>query len=860
MLAHESYLLKNVKPNNVFTSMVRLLKRATWFALLLMVSKTYAVETETYVSFHQKEGAYPLSRPNVKTILISSEDEWPGVIRAVKNFQHDLESVSGNTVLWNNQLPATTTEAVVIAGTIGHSDIIDQLIENNKIDVRNIRGKWESSLLQLVENPVEGIERAYVIAGSDKRGTIYGIYTLSAQIGVSPWYWWADVPIQPHEEIYLLPGRHVIKEPAVKYRGIFLNDEAPALTGWANEKFGGLNHRFYEKVFDLILRLKGNYLWPAMWGKAFNDDDQLNPVLADEYGVVMGTSHHEPMQRAQQEWKRYGEGVWDYQSNRQVLQKFWEDGVRNMGNHESIVTIGMRGDGDEPMSEESNIQLLEQIVRDQRQIIQKITKKPAEKTPQLWALYKEVQDYYDKGMRVPDDVTLLLCDDNWGNIRKLPSLSDKKRSGGYGIYYHFDYVGGPRNSKWINVSQIQRVWEQMNLAYQYGVDRVWIVNVGDLKPMEYPISFFLDMAWDPNRFNPSNLLQHTEEWCVQQFGVKYAKEAARLINTYTKYNHRVTPELLDENTYSLEHYSEFERVTNDYRDLLVDAMRLYYILPEELRDAFDELVLFPINACANLYEMYFAVAKNKYFAERNDEVANYWADQVKACFERDSVLTVHYNEDIAKGKWSHMMDQVRIGYSSWNDPPKSIMPLVSYVNTAQKAQRKIFAESDGYVSMEAAHYAHIGEDGNVSWITIPDLGKTLSGVTTTPVTASPNAQTYLEYQVDLYSTGKAKVIVLTSPTLNFNANKGLRYAVSFDGGEEKIVNINGHYRGELGEWQAKRIIETATDHVIDITGVHTLRIRPLDPGIVFQKIMLDMGGLKPAYLGAPESEMVKSDK
>lgn len=333
-----------------------------------------------------------------------------------------------------------------------------------------------------------------------------------------------------------------------------------------------------------------------------------------------------------------------------------------------------------------------------------------------------------------------------------------------------------------------------------------------------------------------------------------------MINAYTKYSHRVTPELLDENTYSLAYYNEFERVTNDYRNLLVDAMRLYYILPLESRDAFDELVLFPINACANLYEMYFAVAKNKYFAERNDEKANYWANQVKACFERDSVLTVHYNEDIAKGKWSHMMDQVRIGYSSWNDPPKSIMPLVAYVDESQEIQPKVFLEADGYVSMEAPNYTYASEGGKVSWVTIPDLGKTLSGVTTMPVTLHPNEQTYLEYQVDLRTMGKAKVIVLTSPTLNFNANKGLRYAISLDGGEEKVVNINGHYRGELGEWQAKRIIETTTDHVIDTAGLHTIRIRPLDPGIVFQKMMLDMGGLKPTYLGAPESERIVRDK
>lgn len=835
--------------------MMSLLKRMALLILLLTNGSAHAMQAEAFVSFHQTGGAYPLSRPGIETALVSSENEWAGVTRALKDFQQDLKSVSGNAVTWSKQWPTKDGDIVVIAGTIGHSTIIDELVESKIIDVADIEGKWESTLLQLVENPVEGIERAYVIAGSDKRGTIYGIYTLSAQIGVSPWYWWADVPIQQHSAIYLLPGRHVLNEPAVKYRGIFLNDEAPALTGWANEKFGGLNHRFYEKVFELILRLKGNYMWPAMWGKAFNDDDKQNPVLADLYGVVIGTSHHEPMQRAQEEWKRYGKGTWDYQHNAEVLRQFWRDGIRNMGNQESVVTIGMRGDGDEPMSEESNIELLERIVRDQRQIIQEVTGKPVAETPQLWALYKEVQDYYDKGMRVPEDVTLLLCDDNWGNIRKLPNLEDKTRKGGYGIYYHFDYVGGPRNSKWINVTQIQRVWEQMNLAYQYGVNRVWIVNVGDLKPMEYPISFFLDMAWDPHRFNASNLLKHTEHWCTQQFGTAYAKEAARLINTYTKYNHRVTPELLNEDTYSLMNYNEFERVTNDYRSLLIDAMRLYNVLPKESKDAFDELVLFPINACSNLYEMYYAVAKNQYHASRNEEEANYWADRAKACFERDSSLTVHYNEDIAAGKWAHMMDQVRIGYSSWNEPPKSTMPDISYI-TLNESQR-IFAEADGYIAIEAEHYDNASAEGGVSWITIPDLGKTLSGVTTTPVIAVPNEQTYLEYKVNLQTTGKAKLIMLTSPTLNFNANKGLRYAVSIDGGKEELVNINGHYRGELGEWQAKRIIETVTDHTIDAAGLHTIRIRPLESGIVFQKIMLDLGGLKPSYLGAPESEVVR---
>lgn len=816
-----------------------------------------SVDIPAYIDFTEQPGYLPLVKGGNAIPIIGGGNEDDAVVRAIDQLRQDFEKVTGVEPIVTPDHVSAGSKTLLLIGTLGRNPLIDQLVKQKKLDVSAIRGQWEASLTQTIDNPLPGVEKALLIVGSDRRGTIYGIYELSKQMGVSPWYWWADVPIQRHSAVYARSIK-TISQPKVKYRGIFLNDEAPALSGWAKEKFGGFNHEFYEHVFELILRLKGNYLWPAMWGSAFYDDDPENAIWADRMGIVMGTSHHEPLTRAHDEWRRYGKGPWDYQQNAENLRDFWRSGIRRMGARESVVTIGMRGDGDEPMSEESNIQLLEQIVNDQRKIIADETGKVAKETPQLWALYKEVQDYYDKGMRVPDDVTLLLCDDNWGNIRKLPDPAAKKRSGGYGIYYHFDYVGGPRNSKWINVSQVQRVWEQMNLAYQYGVDQIWIVNVGDLKPMEYPISFFLDMAWNPNQFNASNLLQHTESWCAQQFGEQYAKESARLINTYTKYNHRITPELLDENTYSLENYGEFERVVEDYRNLLIDAMRLYYILPQQYRYAFDELVLFPINACSNLYEMYYAVAKNRFFANKNNERANYWADQVKRCFERDSILTVHYNKDIANGKWSHMMDQIRIGYKIWQEPHKSTMPDVSYLPMT-KPKHKIFIEADGYVSMEAENYHIASGSDKVAWTIIPDLGKTLSGVTTAPVTNTPNEQVHLEYKIDLRATGKAKLIVLTSPTLNFNANKGLRYAVSMDGGAEQEVNINGHYRGELGEWQAKRIIETATTHLIEKAGLHTIRIRPLEPGIVFQKIILDVGGLKPSYLGPPQSEYKRDD-
>ncbi len=431
---------------------------------------------------------------------------------------------------------------------------------------------------------------------------------------MSPWYWWADVPVRQHAALFVLPGRHAAGPPAVKYRGIFLNDEAPALSGWARATFGGFNHRFYEKVFELILRLRGNYLWPAMWGNAFNDDDTLDAPLADEYGIVMGTSHHEPMLRAQEEWRRHGTGPWNYQTNAAVLRDVLAAGhPATWIPTRASSRIGMRGDGDVPMSDSANIGLLEQIVADQRRIIAEVTGKPASETPQVWALYKEVQDYYDRGMRVPDDVTLLLSDDNWGNIRRLPAAGAAPRAGGYGLYYHFDYVGGPRNYKWINTNAIPRVWEQMHLAYAYGVNRIWIVNVGDLKPMEFPIQFFLDYAWDPGRWTGERTCRTTPgSWAAQQFGPEHAAAIAggagglRPLQRPPQARAALALDLLTR---------RLPRVGDRHRRVPPSPARprtrIRAELPAADRDAYYELVLHPVLALGNLYDLYATVARNR---------------------------------------------------------------------------------------------------------------------------------------------------------------------------------------------------------------------------------------------------------
>ncbi|WP_300699586.1 glycosyl hydrolase 115 family protein [Bacteroides sp.] len=783
-------------------------------------------------------------------ILVDKQED-KGVLRAVDNLQTDALKVTGIKPELTN---APTGKRILIIGSLDNSSWIKQLVQSGKINADDLQGKNEKYIICTVKQPLAGVDEAVVIAGSDKRGTIYGVYELSTQIGISPWYYWADVPVDQRDAIFIRAGTYTDGEPAVKYRGIFLNDEWPSLGNWATQTFGGFNSKFYEKLFELVLRLKGNFMWPAMWNSAFYDDDPLNGPLANEMGIVMGTSHHEPLGLAQQDWKRRGTGVWDYKKNGATLRDFWQKGMERCKDWEAVITVGMRGDGDEPMSESANISLLQNIVKDQRAIIAKATGKKASETPQVWALYKEVQEYYDKGMRVPDDVTLLLCDDNWGNVRKLPDLNARPRKGGYGMYYHFDYVGAPRNSKWINITQIQRTWEQMTLTYEYGVRQLWVVNVGDFKPMEYPITFFLDMAWNPHQFNENNLFQHVENFCKQQFGSKYAKEAARLMDTYTKYNRRVTPELLNDKTYSLENYNEWQQVRDDYSALALDALKLYYLMPENRRDAFDQLVLFPIQACSNLYDMYYALAMNRNLARNNDPKANQWAGKVRECFERDSVLTYHYNHIIRGGKWNHMMDQTHIGYTSWNDPKYNSMPEVSVIPETRMASAPyLFKEKEGYISIEAEHYTRSSNGTSAKWITIPNLGRTLSAVTTSPCTVTPDNGMYLEYDFEAEYCGETSVLVRFSSTLNFNNNRGLRYAVSLDGGEEQIVNINGDYRGDLGKWQAEHVIDTQTKHALEKNGKHTLRIRPLDPALVIQKIMIDFGGLKPSFLGAPET-------
>ncbi len=831
--------------------------------LVLLLCAVIAKGADNFISFSKGDaGAFAIVDNGKPLPVYVDRGADEAVSIAAKSLAADFGRVTGTDAAI---MPSPAGKCIIV-GTLG-TPIIDSLVKEKRIDGKELKGKREKYLLQVIDNPVDGVGKALVIAGSDRRGAVYGIYELSRQMGVSPWYWWADVPVTPRDEVYVLPGVYTDGEPAVEYRGIFLNDEAPCLTGWVKNHYGTDygDHRFYADVFELLLRLKANYMWPAMWGWAFYADDPENSVTADRMGIIMGTSHHEPMGRNHQEYARNRSkyGAWNYNTNSENLDRFFADGIKRLKDTEDIVTIGMRGDGDEAMGDATDIKLMERIVANQRKIIARETGKKAKERPQLWALYKEVLDYYDGGMRVPDDVIMLLCDDNWGNVRRLPDAEERKHPGGWGMYYHVDYVGAPRNTKWINVTPIQGMWEQLSLTYDYGVDRLWILNVGDLKPMEYPISLFLDMAWNPRAVTLETLPDHTREFCRMQFGDKHADEAARILNLYSKYNGRVTPEMLDASTYNLA-TGEWKQVADDYARLEAEALRLYLEIEPEQRDAYRQLILFPVQAMSNLYEMYYSQAMNHNLYAQGDPQADRFADNVERCFVRDAELCRQYNEEIAGGKWRGMMTQKHIGYTIWNDNfPADKLPEVKRVEPGMKAGGYTFADDGkGYVAIEAEHFNSAADAPDTHWTVIPDMGRTLSGIAAMPYTSDPSGAS-LSYRMQLPdSVGKVKVTVVVKSTLAFKNRDGHRYTVGFDGVSPVTVNFNGNLN-EAPEniydvfypTVARRVVEKTIDLDVtrDAAGYSTLTVAPLDPGVVFEKIVVDFGGYTPSYLHGTES-------
>lgn len=655
------------------------------------------------------------------------QSAFPGVIRVTEKVAHDVELVSGKKpqILVEKEIPETLESSgedwTIIAATKGKSSFLKKLEEAGSAELKELEQKRECYAWIFPEIKNRTKSNLLVIAGSDKRGTIYGLFHLSEMLGVSPFVDWCGLMPPKQEKIELREDMACIsKEPSVRYRGFFINDEWPAFGNWCNHNFGGFNAA-YDHVFELLLRLKGNYLWPAMWSARFADDgpDLLNAELADEYGIIMGMSHHEPCLRQGEEYKYlrgknsvYGD-AWNFRTNREGITKFWEDGLKRSGKFENVITVGMRGEADTAImgknaTLEDNIQLLRDVLKTQKKLIQERVNPDLTKVPRMIALYKEVEEFFygnekTKGLMGAEeleDVILMLCDDNYGNLRTLPTEEMRKHAGGYGMYYHLDYHGWPVSYEWINSSYLPKIWEQMSMAYDFGVRELWMVNVGDIATQEFPLSFFLDMAYDFDRWGSRALnctQEYTRKWVRQQFGSveeETQDTIADILEQYTKIIHRRRPEALNPETYHPVQEKESSRIFEEEEQLLKKLQDVYETIektnPQNL-SAFIALVYYPAFGTMNLVKMQILAGWNHYYANLGAVCANDYGDEVERCMEQDRKAVEMYHQ-MDQGRWYGMGMSQHIGFTHWNED-ECRNPVVMRVIPLKK--RSILVAADG---------------------------------------------------------------------------------------------------------------------------------------------------------------------
>ena len=836
------------------------MKRIIFGICVMLMTMTATAQTDKFC----------IAKDGKATTIVVDENDWKGVLRAANDLSDDVRKVTGVSsamrLIDNGQL---TIDNSIIVGTIGKSKLVDRLIKQKKIDVKKIKGHWEGYCIDVVDGNL-------VIAGCDKRGTIYGIYEISKRIGVSPWYWMADAPIVHQDELYYDEGR-ICDWPAVKYRGIFINDEWPSFGTWCTKHFGGINSKAYEKVFELLLRLKANYFWPAMWGTNFNEDDPESPRLADEMGIVMGTSHHEPMMRSHREYLQRKEqvGPWDYATNKERVDQFFREGMERNKAYDNLVTIGMRGDGDVAMGkgdDQENMRTLHNVIDGQRKIIKDIYGR-ADAVPQLWAIFTEVQRYYDAGFTVPDDVTLLFCDNNWGYIRRKGTEKERKRKGGLGLYYHIDMNGGPWNDRWINTTTVPKLREQLNLAYKSGIDRIWIINVGDLKPKEMPISFIMDYAWDPECVDADNTDGWLREWTQSVLrGVSNAdaKECADIIACYSKYNLWRKPEV---QVPGLFNYQEMMKLNNLWQSVVLRCEALKERIPASAQDAFYQLVYYPAVASAGVAMMYNAATVG---------------DSLTVChlMEKDQRLTDYYNKVLAGGKWDGMMLDNHIGYTQWSIPEKNRHPMsLGYKVTHDLSATKDTKE----YSIPAIDFSNTQREVHPcfnGWTILWGLGRGDGCMGADDVMKewpADGSGPKLEYDIDLTDEGKIAIGIL--PTQDIMPARGLRLGVQLDDQPVQVVDARQGLHDEFQEYTPKNLAQSKNlkplpphnnlllsgwrnnrkmlrrDEVFDnirwlevkfpntTQGKHKLKLIMIDPEIVVEQIVVNPDNNRYSYFG-----------
>jgi hypothetical protein len=833
---------------------------------LVFAAATFAqTSSPNWVRETMQPGDFPLVQGSRAVDLVIAPDDYKVVALAAADLSADIERVSGRKPVVRTGAPRAG-EAVFI-GTLGHAPLIDALVRAGKLDVGDLRGQWESFVIATVANPFPGVPSALAIVGSDRRGTAFGVYELSQAIGVSPWYWWADVAPEKKTQLFVASGTRRFGPPSVKYRGIFLNDEDWGLVPWAAKTFepeaGNLGPRTYAKIFELMLRLKANTVWPGMHPttKPFNAFPE-NAPLADDYAIVMGSSHAEPMLRNNVgEWPHDRDADYNYITNRDGVRAYWEERVRANGRFENSYTLGMRGIHDSnmqgPKTDAERIATLEQIFADQRAMLAQHVNRDLGQVPQIFCAYKEVLGLYRQGLKVPDDVTIVWPDDNHGYIRNFATADEQKRRGGFGIYYHLSYLGAPMAYLWLYTTPPALVWEEMTKAYDHGARTIWIANVGDLKPAEIGTEFFLQLAWDVNRHTRENLPDFFRDWAAREFGREHAEEIAPILRDYFQLNYQRRPEHLQwwlpRETPRPSALTADEAVARlrAFADLRARADAVAKRLRPEQADAFFELVGYPVAGTALANERFFAGEQSARVGE--PEKAR-WLARAQAADAELRQITDHYNNAVAGGKWRGLMN-VEPADDQWKsfrlvrwEPPKD--------RIAADEPPKVHA-----IAKEAEHFTRKIARGGASWEIIPGLGRTGEGsVAVFPATMASVASDKLatdaprlHYDLAFDAAGKFPVSFYLIPTQAL-AGDALRFAFALDDAPPQVVSLkvdDGRPGWVHGVLDATRVA-TAT---LDVTspGVHTLRLYAIDAGVVVDKIAIDLGGTTPSYLGPPEN-------
>lgn len=787
-----------------------------------------------------KSGDFSLVKKSRAADLYVAQEDFKVVHIAADCLGADMERVTGVRPKIKSELREAAGDVVLI-GTIGKSPLIDELIRSGRIDVSRIKGQWESFVITTLTNPVPGASNALVIAGADRRGTAYGVFTLCEAIGVSPWVWWADVVPQKRTALNIGATTITSLSPAVQYRGIFINDEDWGLQPWAAKTFEpetmDIGPKTYAKVCELLLRLKANYLWPAMHPctKAFNIYPQ-NKLVADDYAIVMGSSHCEQILRNNiTEYDEKQSGPWDYDKNRTNILAYWRQRLEENGKFENVYTIGMRGIHDSGMpgggSTRQKVARLQRVIDDQRELFARTINPDPAVAPQIFCPYKEVLALYQNGLSVPEDVALVWPDDNHGYIRQLSSPAEQKRRGGSGVYYHISYWGAPEDYLWLCTTPPALIWEEMHKAYEHGARKVWVVNVGDIKPGEIGMEFFLRLAWDIRPWDETAQLTFLPDWARRNFGAARAAEIAGVLNEYYQLNFAAKPEHLHRAQFTA-NYDGTGRRLQRFTQLVKKTDALREALPPELQDAFYETVVYPVRGSALANQMHLC---------GSSETARQAYDQIQA-------ETRHYNEQIAGGKWRHMMS------SNPRNRPALRKPDASIASAALTGVTNEAFTTGGYVSLEAERPTRMNGGSNASWKVIAGLGRSGDSIGLLPTNVKVPPAAALEYDFTVGQTGAVKVLIYCLPTQPIHPGAKARYSVSMDSGAAIVVDIA---TAEYSKSWSTNVLRAAaigvTDQMLDRPGQHTLKLQPLDPGLVFDKVVLDLGGLKPAHLGPPET-------